>query len=438
MAEITDVGRLEAWLTTRPPETVTLIAVRAVLRALPSLADALSGDADREWSVMVLSCLRALLAARCVTGLAKRDEAARAAAYDAASASRILPGGAEAEEMVQAARSAAFAAHSADPVGDALVAVRASGMAYSGAALAGKFWSVVSADADALERDPDHRNLLRLPLWPDGTPTIVVADWTRLKGVLIASKEGWEVWTSWYDALLAGRPLDPGLELTKALIPEDVWKQGPALVNAEIARLIDEHERKRERSGGGPPQSPGRPPPSGLEPGAHDYDPATAGLAELRVIFEGEFRDDRVEAELSRLAVLLRHRLLDASARRQVPMVLGNNMQVDHVGLHRVSVAPSSVDSRWLVTLTVIVPTIFAMTADYRDFKEGLAAVRADVEWALTSAAAAFTTDLPPDAPLKESRRDLAFRDDQDVLADLLDKERQARLRGLSGDQPAH
>lgn len=84
---------------------------------------------------------------------------------------------------------------------------------------------------------------------------------------------------------------------------------------------------------------------------AHYYDPATAGLAEFTLVFDGELRDERVEAKLSRFALL--------------------------------------------VTLTVV-STLWAMTADTKEVKVGLAEIRADVEWAVASAVEAFTADLRP------------------------------------------
>ena len=52
--------------------------------------------------------------------------------------------------------------------------------------------------------------------------------------------EDWEVWTEWYEDLPPGRPSDQELELAWALLPDDLWQQGPKAINSEIRRLIRE------------------------------------------------------------------------------------------------------------------------------------------------------------------------------------------------------
>ena len=74
-----------------------------------------------------------------------------------------------------------------------------------------------------------------------------------LKSALLAADQGWEVWTDWYEARLAGdaaRPPNEALEVARATIPDEIWKQGPAVVNAEIKRLIDQFDPLRDA----PPQ----------------------------------------------------------------------------------------------------------------------------------------------------------------------------------------
>jgi hypothetical protein len=69
--------------------------------------------------------------------------------------------------------------------------------------------------------------------------------WQGLKAALLAANEGWEVWVDWYEARLAGdatHPPNEALEIARATIPDEIWQQGPAVVNAEIKRLIGEHE----------------------------------------------------------------------------------------------------------------------------------------------------------------------------------------------------
>jgi hypothetical protein len=83
-----------------------------------------------------------------------------------------------------------------------------------------------------------------LPLWPTGVPDWATEGWQILKTALLDAGEDWEVWTDWYEARLAGaagHPPNEALEIARATIPDEIWKQGPAVVNAEIKRLIAEH-----------------------------------------------------------------------------------------------------------------------------------------------------------------------------------------------------
>ncbi|WP_147262940.1 hypothetical protein [Roseiarcus fermentans] len=75
-----------------------------------------------------------------------------------------------------------------------------------------------------------------------------------MKSVLLDANEGWDVWTDWYEARLdgdAGSPPNEALEIARATIPDDIWTQGPAVVNAEIKRLTEKHTEGNDR----PPMS---------------------------------------------------------------------------------------------------------------------------------------------------------------------------------------
>jgi hypothetical protein len=62
-----------------------------------------------------------------------------------------------------------------------------------------------------------------------------------MKENLLARSEDWKVWTDWYDARLDGRRANETLEVARATIADEIWEQGPKVVNAEIKRLIEEH-----------------------------------------------------------------------------------------------------------------------------------------------------------------------------------------------------
>ena len=89
-----------------------------------------------------------------------------------------------------------------------------------------------------------------MPLWPAGRPNWASESWRGLKSALLQADQGWEVWTDWYEARLAGdaaRPPNEALEVARATIPSAIWQQGPAVVNAEIKRLIAEHQSLQQR-----------------------------------------------------------------------------------------------------------------------------------------------------------------------------------------------
>lgn len=64
--------------------------------------------------------------------------------------------------------------------------------------------------------------------------------WKELKAMLHAAKQDWQVWANWYDDRLAGRVRNEKRELAYVRIEDALWNQGPAIVNAEIKRRIEE------------------------------------------------------------------------------------------------------------------------------------------------------------------------------------------------------
>jgi len=113
---------------------------------------------------------------------------------------------------------------------------------------------------------------------PVSAPNEIAEHWRQLKVALPKrASENWQVWLDWYDAILHGRPPWPALNekqredlaIAIALIDDKIWKQGPAVANAEVKRLIDEALAKIEQ----PPEqkeptTPTIPPPkpAAIEP----------------------------------------------------------------------------------------------------------------------------------------------------------------------------
>ena len=79
--------------------------------------------------------------------------------------------------------------------------------------------------------------------------TVFTENWQDLRTHLLSREgENWQVWTDWYERIIQGDPGDEELEVRKALIPDEDWKQGPAHVNAIIARMIAEHDKRTYQS----------------------------------------------------------------------------------------------------------------------------------------------------------------------------------------------
>ncbi len=122
--------------------------------------------------------------------------------------------------------------------------------------------------------------LAGLPLWADGAPDWVAEIWRSLRRALLATNDGWEVWTEWYEARLAGdmaQPPNEALEIARATIADEIWKQGPTVVNAEIKRLIEEHK-------GPPPETGEADANDGSLEDQSGFDPILATRAVLRVL----------------------------------------------------------------------------------------------------------------------------------------------------------
>jgi hypothetical protein len=80
------------------------------------------------------------------------------------------------------------------------------------------------------------------PLWLQLQPDRIGALWQQLRRDLLDVEQDWQVWTTWYDDRLRGRPIHRERELVYVQIEQTLWDQGPAIVNAEIRRRIEELE----------------------------------------------------------------------------------------------------------------------------------------------------------------------------------------------------
>lgn len=256
---------MEAWLGTQPRDVAVAFAVRAALRVLPLVWTSRNEGAKGEFSIdIVLPVFRGTAVAWVMARYPDQHmplfRATGAAAVASASTPRTPT-----PFVVIAATSAATAANSATLDNAAASAARAVDAAARAAyAIFGKgfslgfnlnlssalgaepvtaaFWSALSIDATRVEDSWSVPDIAGSPLWPQGQPEQLQSFWLERKTALLAARQDWEVWTIWYDDRLAGRVRNEERELAYVLIEDDLWKQGPAIVNAEINRRIEEFE----------------------------------------------------------------------------------------------------------------------------------------------------------------------------------------------------
>jgi hypothetical protein len=263
MVDFSKDGEVKRWLDAieaarRRREVAVAMAARAALRVAPLLGRELTHSRRTHGEILsaiVLPCLRAA-AAPWVAGkypthgddlrvaAAAADNAALAAAFAVAAS----------DAAVRAVASSAAAACAASGASDAAAALAASDGAAALAATyadarAAAYVDAFASDAALIDSGRSGAELTGMPLWPNGAPGWASGAWRTLKSALLAADQGWEVWTDWYDARLAGDAASPpieALEVARATIPDEKWKQGPAAVNAEIRRLIDQFDPQRD------------------------------------------------------------------------------------------------------------------------------------------------------------------------------------------------
>ncbi len=235
------------------------VAVRAALRVLPIVFQAQGiGYAGDQLPHIALSVFRAISIAwdRARYSLRSKEFAAAAAqaslaasvASEVASEGFAYRGRTAPRPALAASKAALSAAYALDTSANSTVDVAADA-AFAADAVAA-FWSAISIDTTRVDEGVMPSVVASSPLWPNspsrfpyGVPELLWSLWQDMKATLHAANQGWDVWTIWYEDRLEGRIRDEERELAYVLIEDDLWKQGPAIVNAEIKRRIDELER---------------------------------------------------------------------------------------------------------------------------------------------------------------------------------------------------
>jgi tetratricopeptide (TPR) repeat protein len=256
-----DVQALEAELRAESPQIAIVLSARAALRAVPALSFLLNRNRNfksRGSTTLILSVFRALQCSwyAAAEPRALDQEWLLSAGDEAESHARSIAGEGRSALFVPA--YAAFAAADNNtPYTAAVVICDAPAANWFAANLtafpAGRRQTADRVSKRTLEASEIDHQALRLgqapralaqqPIWPPQRKEYAWMrdSWTWIKGALHEADENWEVWTDWYDARLEGRSIVDPLEFARASIPNDVWSNGPRLINAHIKRLIAEN-----------------------------------------------------------------------------------------------------------------------------------------------------------------------------------------------------
>lgn len=104
-------------------------------------------------------------------------------------------------------------------------------------------WRAFVADSKMeTARGAQVRSLVHERLWlgEEEVPQAVDTLWSVSRGLLEKRQEDWQVWTTWYEDRLHGRPFDRDLEIARAKLCAETWETPPADLNAAIRRLIED------------------------------------------------------------------------------------------------------------------------------------------------------------------------------------------------------
>jgi hypothetical protein len=230
-----------AWIDGQSHDVVAVVAARSALRLLPAIELAPDDNrSPRMRRMVVLRTFRAVAVAWAATAYPGDRDALRTPAGVATTDAAPVPYFA----VFAAASAAAFAGEMATGLASSSLQ---SGLAYasqkSSEALA-LFETAASADCDLLKQGFSPAILAQSPLWSGRVPEWLQENWEHMKGDLLATNEGWDVWTDWYDDRLLGRPGNPTTDVARAGIevPDEEEDPSPSEVNARIKELIDHRE----------------------------------------------------------------------------------------------------------------------------------------------------------------------------------------------------
>jgi hypothetical protein len=229
LVEIKNRDALEAWLRKQPREVSIAFAARAALRILPIV----KGETSAVSSLIPGAILVPAFRATAVSWAAAQYPAHAIKFSTAALTAQSFSTARHANTASLAAATAALASDAAHAAITAAAATAVAALELADDALNRTFWTAVSTDAMHVEENETASVLAGSPLWRYGQPVQLRSSWQQMKAALLAAGRDWQVWAIWYNNRLVGRVQDEEDELAYVRIEEDLWDQGPAIVNAE-------------------------------------------------------------------------------------------------------------------------------------------------------------------------------------------------------------
>lgn len=97
--------------------------------------------------------------------------------------------------------------------------------------------------------NPPWVDQFRRGTWPQFNPPLFLKEWDEFSKILREAGDDWDIWVEWFDGVyqgvqdkvyLFGLSTERALKLWQdvALIDDDTWRAGPAVLNAEFKRLV--------------------------------------------------------------------------------------------------------------------------------------------------------------------------------------------------------
>ncbi len=264
--EIKNEESLKAWLNARPEATrqsaAIAIAQRSAARVFPVFGRGMGESWVLRANLTALSVVRQLLS----PGASRKSptpevKRAAAAAYTADGVpyvsndnAALVPFAAArtaADRVAYAAYAANAASIDASTYAARVVDTSAAASVYAAraAALIGEtnghaVWAQIRRDAGQLGCGEEP---FTTPLWSTPPPDWLTQADAETRAIWANDPPGtWDFWTRWWDGVLTGQQLPWELQKDVALIPDAIWKQGPAAVAAEIARIEEIHDLRQQ------------------------------------------------------------------------------------------------------------------------------------------------------------------------------------------------